>query len=86
MCVWYNNLKSGSIIRFNDLYAKQVAYFSMTIHSKKISIKLFKVIELESESTRVYLKRFNEESLKVRDFCEVVASKALLGEVKKPVI
>jgi hypothetical protein len=37
MRIWYNNLKSGSILSFQDLYAKLVVYFSTSIPIKKSS-------------------------------------------------
>lgn len=40
---WYNNLKLGSIMGFNDLCVKHVSQFSTNIHVKRSSIKLFGV-------------------------------------------
>jgi hypothetical protein len=60
---WYNNLKSRSILSFQDLCAKLVARFSTSILMKKSSTELFGIIQSEKEFTRAYLRRFNEEML-----------------------
>jgi hypothetical protein len=65
-CAWYNNLKPNSIEGFSDLSAKLVARFGINIPTKKSSTKLFGITQVENESTRTYLKRFNEEMLKVK--------------------
>jgi hypothetical protein len=49
---WYSNLKSGSIMSFQDLCAKLVARFSTSIPMKKSFTELFRVIQGEKESTR----------------------------------
>jgi hypothetical protein len=64
---WYNSLKSGSILSFQDLYANLVACFSTNIPMKKSFAELFGVIQGEKESIRAYLRRFNEEMLQVED-------------------
>jgi hypothetical protein len=46
---------------------------------KKSSIKLFGVTK---ESTRAYLKRFNEEMLEVEDLLEPITCEALIKGVK----
>jgi len=76
---WYNNLEPGLVASFSDLYAKLVAYFS-----QMSSTELCEIIQAKDESTRTYLKRFNEEMLKVEDLIKLVASEALyqLGEGK----
>lgn len=38
---------------------------------------------MENESTRTYLKMFNEEMLKVKDLIEQVASEALINAVRE---
>jgi hypothetical protein len=42
-------------------------YFNTNIPIKKSSIKVFGVTQSDGESIRVYLKRFNEEMLKVEE-------------------
>ena len=42
--IWCNNLKSGSILSFQDLCAKLVACFGTSIPMKKSSTKLFGII------------------------------------------
>jgi hypothetical protein len=49
----------------------------MSIPAKKSSNELFSIIQLENESTRAYLKRFNEEMLNVKNLLQPVALKAL---------
>jgi hypothetical protein len=51
---WYNNLKSGSILGFQDLYAKLVARFSTGIPTKKSSTELFGIVQGEKELPRAY--------------------------------
>jgi len=74
--IWYNNLKSGSILSFQDLYAKLVARFSTNIPMKKSSTELFGIIQCEKEFTRAYLRRFNEEMLQVEDLLEPITYEA----------
>ena len=38
---------------------------------------------MENESTRTYLKMFNEKMLKVKDLIEQVASEALINAVRE---
>jgi hypothetical protein len=64
---WYNNLEPGSVSSFSDLYAKLVTHFNTSILAKKSSTKLFGINQAKDESTRTYLKRFNEKMLKVED-------------------
>ena len=65
---WYHSLKPDPIFDFTNLCAKFVAHFSTSIlvFFKKSSTKLFVIIQWENESTRAYLKRFNDEIIKVR--------------------
>ena len=63
MRTWYNNLKSGLILSFQDLYTKLVTRFSTSIPTKKSSIELFGIIQGEKKSSEVYLRRFNNEML-----------------------
>ena len=60
---WYNNLKLGSILGFQDLCAKLVACFSTSIPTKKSSTELFGIVQGKKEPTQAYLRRFNEEML-----------------------
>jgi len=82
MRTWYNNLKSGSILSFQDLYAKLVTRFSTNIHTKKSSTELFGIIQGEKESTQAYLRRFNKEMLRVEDLLEPIACEALIKGVR----
>ena len=43
--VWYNNLESGLVTNFSNLYAKLVANFSTSILAKKSSIKPFEITQ-----------------------------------------
>jgi hypothetical protein len=44
-----------------------VAHFNISISLKRSSTELFRVTQLEGESTQAYLRRFNEEILKVEE-------------------
>jgi hypothetical protein len=79
---WYNNLKSGSILGFQDLCAKLVARFSTSIPTKKSSTELFGIVQGEKELTQAYLRRFNEEMLQVEDLLEPIACEALIKGVR----
>jgi len=48
----------------------------------KTSTKLFDVTQQENESTRAYLKRFNEKMLNMKELLELVALEALIKGVK----
>jgi hypothetical protein len=69
-------LESGLIERFSDLCALFMVCFSTNIPSNKIYIELFGVTQQECESTLVYLKRFNEEMLKMEELFELIALEA----------
>ena len=85
--VWYNNLKSNFIERFINLCVKLATRFNTNIHTKKSSTKLFGVIQKKSgESTQVYLKRFDENILKVEELLESIALKTLIRGVREHVI
>lgn len=81
--ICYNNLDLGSIEEFSDLCSELVAHFNTTILAKRIFIELFRVTQLESESTRVYLKRFKENMLKFENFLELVTSETLINKVRE---
>jgi hypothetical protein len=61
----YNNLESDSITSFSKLCTKLVVGFNTSIPARKISTELFRITQVDDESTRTYLKRFNEKMLKV---------------------
>jgi hypothetical protein len=62
-----------------------VARFSTNIAIKKSSIKLFGVAQQEGESTQMYLKRFNEEMIKVEELLESVALEVLIRGAREHV-
>jgi hypothetical protein len=82
MRTWYNNLKSGSILSFQDLYVKLVTRFSTSIPTKKSSIELFGIIQGEKQSTQAYLRRFNKEMLWVEDLLKPIGCEALIKGVR----
>jgi len=82
-CAWYDNLESGSIEEFRDLWPKLVAYFKISIPIKKSSINLFGVTQSDGESIRAYLKRFDEKILKMKELIKPVALKALINRVRE---
>jgi len=53
------------------------------ILAKMSSTELFEITQAEDESTRTYLKGFNEEMLKVEDLIKLVASEALISWVRE---
>jgi hypothetical protein len=75
-------LKTNSINGFNDLCADLWAHFNNIILAMKTSTKLFDVTQQENESTRAYLKRFNEKMLNMKELLELVALEALIKGVK----
>lgn len=80
---WKNNLKPHSIMSFYNLYVKLVWRFSIVKPSKRSLIELFGVTQLGEESTKVYLKRFNEEMLKIEKLIQLVALEALINGVNE---
>jgi hypothetical protein len=62
-----------------------VARFSTNIAINKSSIKLFGVAQQEGESTQMYLKRFNEEMIKVEELLESVALEVLIRGAREHV-
>jgi len=69
---WYHSLELDPIFDFTDMCAKFVAHFSISILVKKSSTKLFVIIQWENESTRAYLKMFNDKIIKVEGLVEPV--------------
>lgn len=80
---WYNNLEPGSITSFGDLCAKLVARFNSSIPAKMSCIELFGITQAKDKSSKAYLKRFNKEMLMVENLIELIASKALISEVRE---
>jgi hypothetical protein len=54
-------MESGLVANFSDLCAKLVAHLRTSIPAKKSSTELFEITQTEDESTKAYLKRFNEK-------------------------
>jgi hypothetical protein len=81
--VYADNLNPSSIDRFGDLYVKLVTRFNTSISAKKSSAELFGVTKQKDEFIRSYLKRFDEEMLKVKEFPESVAIKVLIRGVRE---
>jgi hypothetical protein len=52
-------------------------------YAKQSSMKLFRVTQLDDESTWTYLKMFNKEMLKMKEFFKPLTSKALIIGVRK---
>jgi len=67
---WYYSLKPGFILCFSNLYSKLIAHFNMSIHGKKKVHLIY---------TRAYLKKLNEEMLKIEDLFELVTTEAQIG-------
>jgi hypothetical protein len=64
------------------LCVKLVSRFSTSIPIKKSFTWLFGVTQGEKESTRSYLRRFNEEMLEVEDLLGPIACEALIKGVE----
>jgi hypothetical protein len=60
-----------------------VTHFNTSIPTKKSFTELFGITQVKDGSTRTYLKRFNEEMLKVENLIKSVAFKALISRVKE---
>jgi len=58
-----------------------ITHFSTSILVKKSSTELFFITQLEGEITRAYLKRFNEEMLKVENLLELMVIEALINGI-----
>jgi hypothetical protein len=58
-------------------------HFSTNIPTNKCSKELFGVTQQEGKYTRIYLKRFNEEMLKVEELLKSVALEALIKGVNE---
>jgi hypothetical protein len=68
---------------FRDLHAKLVSRFNTNIPTKKSSTKLFGITQAGRESTQAYLKRFNEDMLKVEELIKPLDPEALIRGVKE---
>jgi hypothetical protein len=79
-------LKPSFIDGFNDLCADLGAHFSTIILAMKTSTKLFGVTQQDGESTRAYLKRFNEKMFNMEELLEPVVLEALIKGVRGHVI
>ena len=62
---WLINLKSGSISSFAGLINKFYQQFSSSMAIKKHSSDLYRVVQLQGETTRSYLDRFNKEMISI---------------------
>ena len=62
---WYNNLEPSFITSFSKLCTKLMVGFSTSIPARKIYTELFRITQVNAESTQTYLKRFNEKIFKV---------------------
>jgi hypothetical protein len=60
-----------------------MTYFSTNIPTNKCSMELFGVTQQEGKYTWIYLKRFNEEMLKVEELLKSVALEALIKGVNE---
>ena len=81
-------MNPSSIDRFGNLYVKLVPRFntSIPIPAKKSFMELFGVTQQEDKFTQIYLKRFDEKMLKVKEFTEPVAVEVLIRGVREYVI
>jgi hypothetical protein len=60
-----------------------VSRFNIVKPFKRSFIELFGVTQLGEESTKAYLKRFNEEMLKIEELIQLVALEALINGVNE---
>lgn len=82
----WNLFSKIAIICFGDLCFKVVTQFNTSIPAKRSFTKLFGVTHVDDESTRAYLKRFNEKMLKVKELIELIALETLISGVKRKVV
>ncbi|XP_010665634.1 uncharacterized protein LOC104882914 [Beta vulgaris subsp. vulgaris] len=76
---WFTELPSGSISSFTALEAAFKQNFIAGTRHRKTSIHLMSIIQQREEDLADYIKRFNEESLKVSDLQDSVAFTALMS-------
>ncbi|XP_048491397.1 uncharacterized protein LOC125492726 [Beta vulgaris subsp. vulgaris] len=76
---WFQELPAGIITDFAVLEDMFTHQFVARKWQKKTSLHLMGVKQEKNESLADYIKRFNEESLKVSDLQDVVAFAALMS-------
>ncbi|XP_016200033.1 uncharacterized protein LOC107641038 [Arachis ipaensis] len=74
---WFNALPQGSITTFADISCAFLAQFTTRIAKTKHPINLLGVTQRNSELTRKYLDRFNDECLEIDGLTDSVASLCL---------
>ncbi|XP_048502761.1 uncharacterized protein LOC125498575 [Beta vulgaris subsp. vulgaris] len=78
---WFSGLTPGIITNFSVLEALFHQHFIAGRRHKKTSIHLMLIKQQEHESLADYIKRFNEESLKISDLQDGVAFTALMSRL-----
>lgn len=76
---WFSGLYYGIITNFSVLEGRFHQHFIVGRRHKKTSIHLMSIKQQEHESLADYIKRFNEESLKISDHQDGVAFTALMS-------
>lgn len=62
---WYMSLPRLSITSYQDLTRKMIHHFSSRKHRKVNATSMFNILQRPSETLRVYMVRFNVETIKV---------------------
>ncbi|XP_073129702.1 uncharacterized protein [Henckelia pumila] len=62
---WLENLEEGSIKTFKEFREVFLQYFSSSKRYKKTNLSLFEIKQLNEESLRAYIKKFNRVALEV---------------------
>ncbi|XP_010692858.1 uncharacterized protein LOC104905902 [Beta vulgaris subsp. vulgaris] len=79
---WFQELPAGIITDFTVLKDMFTHQFRAGTRQKKTSLHLMGVKQEKNESLADYIKRFNEESLKVSDLQDAVAFAALMSGIQ----
>ncbi|XP_073138234.1 uncharacterized protein [Henckelia pumila] len=62
---WFENLEEGSIKTFKEFREVFLQHFSSSKRYKKTTLSLFEIKQLNEESLRAYIKKFNRVALEV---------------------
>ncbi|XP_073130049.1 uncharacterized protein [Henckelia pumila] len=62
---WFENLEEGSIKTFKEFREVFLQHFSSSKRYKKITLSLFEIKQLNEESLRAYIKKFNRVALEM---------------------
>ena len=81
--VWFNKLESESIGSFVQLSRAFIDHFICSQRRRRAPTHLFNVKQMEGESLRAYVHRFNEEVIKINRLKEDVTLTAFMARLRK---